>query len=109
MSAWYVFSALGFYPVCPGSGEFVLGAPFLPSMTLTLEGGKTFTVLAPNVSTKNRYVRSVKLNGRRLTRRYLTREDIVSGGTLEFEMTARPRRKSAPSRGDLPYSLSKDF
>ena len=109
MSAWYVFSALGFYPVCPGSGEFVLGAPFLPSMTLTLEGGQTFTVLAPNVSSKNRYVRSVKLNGRRLTRRYLTREDIVNGGTLEFEMSSKPRRKSVPSRADLPYSLSKDF
>ena len=109
MSAWYVFSALGFYPVCPGSGEFVLGAPYLPEMTLTLEGGKTFTVLAPNVSSKNRYVRSVKLNGRRLSRRDLTREDIVDGGTLEFEMTARPRRKSIPSRTDLPYSLSKDF
>ena len=109
MSAWYIFSALGFYPVCPGSGEFVLGAPYLPEMTLTLEGGKTFTVLAPNVSSRNRYVRSVKLNGRRLTRRYLTREDIASGGTLEFEMSSRPRRKSAPSRADLPYSLSKDL
>lgn len=109
MSAWYVFSALGFYPVCPGSGEFVLGAPYLPEMTLTLEGGKTFTVLAPNVSSKNRYVRSVKLNGRRLTRRYLTREDIMGGGTLEFEMTSRPRRKSIPSPSDLPYSLSRDL
>ena len=109
MSAWYVFSALGFYPVCPGSGEFVLGAPYLPEMTLTLEGGKTFTVLAPNVSSKNRYVRSVKLNGRRLTRRYLTREDIVDGGTLEFEMTSKPRRKSIPSPSDLPYSLSRDL
>ena len=109
MSAWYVFSALGFYPVCPGSGEFVLGAPYLPEMTMTLEGGKTFTVLAPNVSSKNRYVRSVKLNGRRLTRRYLTREDIVNGGTLEFEMTSKPRRKSVPSPSDLPYSLSRNL
>ena len=109
MSAWYIFSALGFYPVCPGSGEFVLGAPYLPEMTLTLEGGKTFTVLAPNVSSKNRYVRSVKLNGRRLTRRYLTREDIVNGGTLEFEMSSKPRRKSVPSPSDLPYSLSRDL
>jgi predicted alpha-1,2-mannosidase len=106
MSAWYVFSALGFYPVCPGSGQYVLGAPFLPSMTLTLEGGKTFTVLAPNVSSKNRYVRSVKLNGKRLTRRYLTREDVVNGGVLEFDMSSKPRRKSVPSSADLPYSLS---
>ena len=107
MSAWYVFSALGFYPVCPGSGEFVLGAPFLPSMTLKLDNGNTFTVLAPGVSSRNRYVRSVKLNGQRLTRRYLTREDIVNGGTLEFEMTSRPRRKSVPQAKDLPYSLSR--
>ena len=87
----------------------MLGAPYLPEMTLTLEGGKTFTVLAPNVSSRNRYVRSVKLNGRRLTRRYLTREDIVNGGVLEFEMTSKPRKKSVPSRADLPYSLSTDF
>ena len=108
MSAWYVFSAMGFYPVCPGSGEFVLGAPFLPESTLTLEDGRTFTVKAPGVSSKNRYVRSVRLNGERLTRRYLTREDILRGGVLEFEMTGRPRKKARPASADLPYSLSRE-
>ena len=108
MSAWYVFSAMGFYPVCPGSGEFVLGAPFLPESTLTLEGGKTFTVKAPAVSSRNRYVRSVKLNGQKLTRRYLTREDLLRGGVLEFEMSDRPRKKARPAPSDLPYSLSRD-
>jgi predicted alpha-1,2-mannosidase len=106
MSAWYVFSAMGFYPVCPGSGEFVLGAPFLPEIALQLDNGKTFTVKAPKVSTKNRYVRSVRLNGQPYSRRFITRDDILGGGVLEFEMAQRPRkgRKAAPS--DLPYSLT---
>ena len=106
MSAWYIFSAMGFYPVCPGSGEFVLGAPYLPEMVLQLGGGTTFTVKAPDVSSRNRYVRSVRLNGRPLTRRYLTREDILRGGLLEFEMGPRPRKKARPNPSDLPYSLT---
>jgi predicted alpha-1,2-mannosidase len=108
MSAWYIFSAMGFYPVCPGSGEYVLGAPFLPQMTLQLDGGRSFTVLAPKVSSRNRYVQSVKLNGKKLTRRYLTREDILSGGVLEFEMGPRPVKRGAPRKADLPYSLSQE-
>ncbi len=107
MSAWYIFSALGFYPVCPGSGEFVLGAPFLPEMVLQLDNGNTFTVRAPQVSSRNRYVRSVKLNGKRYTKRYITREDILRGGVLEFEMAAKPVKKRRPASADLPYSLSK--
>ena len=105
-SAWYVFSALGFYPVCPGSGEFVLGAPFLPEMTLQLDNGATFTVRAPKVSTRNRYVRSVKLNGQKYTKRYIAREDILRGGVLEFEMADKPVKKRRPAAADLPYSLS---
>ena len=108
MSAWYIFSAMGFYPVCPGSGEFVLGAPFLPEMTLRLEGGATFTVKAPSVSSKNRYVRSVRLNGKPYTKRYITREDILRGGVLEFEMGSTHRKKSRPDPSDLPYSLSRE-
>ena len=91
MSAWYVFSAMGFYPVCPGSGEYVIGAPFIPELSLRLDGGATFTVKAPNVSSKNRYVKSVKLNGKPYRNRTLIREDILRGGILEFEMTSRPR------------------
>ncbi|MBO4656932.1 MAG: GH92 family glycosyl hydrolase [Bacteroidales bacterium] len=106
MSAWHIFSAMGFYPVCPGSGEYVLGAPFLPEMTLRLDNGKTFTVKAPGVSTENRYVKSVKLNGKPYTKRYITQQDVLRGGVLEFEMTDSPEPASAPAPGDLPYSLS---
>lgn len=106
MSAWYVFSAMGFYPVCPGSGEYVLGAPFLPQMTLQLEGGRSFTVKAPGVSSRNRYVRRVKLNGKPYTKRFITREDVLEGGVLEFEMGSRPVRKRVARPGELPYSLS---
>ena len=108
MSAWYIFSAMGFYPVCPGSGEFVLGAPFLPQMSLQLDSGAVFTVKAPKVSSRNRYVRGVKLNGKKLTRRYITREDILAGGVLEFEMSDRPVKKRTPKEADLPYSLSRE-
>ena len=108
MSAWYIFSAMGFYPVCPGSGEFVLGAPFLPEITLWVGNGVTFTVKAPTVSTRNRYVRSVKLNGKPYTKRYITREDILRGGVLEFEMGSAPRKKGKPDPSDLPYSLSRE-
>jgi predicted alpha-1,2-mannosidase len=108
MSAWYVFSAMGFYPVCPGSGEFVLGAPFLPEMSLRLDNGAVFTVKAPKVSSRNRYVRGVKLNGKKYTKRYITREDMMAGGVLEFEMSDRPVKKRTPREADLPYSLSRE-
>ena len=107
MSAWYIFSAMGFYPVCPGSGEYVLGAPFLPEMTLKLDGGRTFTVKAPEVSSVNRYVKAVKLNGEPYTKRFITQEDVLRGGVLEFEMTDTPVPASAPALEELPYSLSR--
>ena len=66
MSAWYIFSAMGFYPVCPGAGEYVLGAPYLPYVRLNLENGKTFEIKAPRVSSRNRYVKSVRLNGKNM-------------------------------------------
>ena len=73
---------------------------------MSLDNGKTFTVKAPEVSSQNRYVKAVKLNGQPYSKRYITRDDILSGGTLEFEMTDVPREKAAPSESDLPYSLS---
>ena len=94
MSAWYIFSAMGFYPVCPGSGEYILGAPYLPYMKINLENGRTLEIKAPKVSDRNRYVRSVSLNGTRLKPgedgvMKLTIDQILAGGLLEFEMTAR--------------------
>ena len=94
MSAWYIFSAMGFYPVCPGSGEYILGAPYLPYMKINLENGRTLEIKAPKVSDRNRYVRSVSLNGTRLQPGEdgvlkLSIDQILAGGLLEFEMSAR--------------------
>ncbi|WP_084163904.1 GH92 family glycosyl hydrolase [Olivibacter sitiensis] len=92
MSAWYLFSAMGFYPVNPASGEYVLGAPQLPKVTLKLPEGKTFTVIANNLSEANKYVKSVKLNNVEITNPIITFAQIVEGGTLTFEMDSSSRR-----------------
>lgn len=105
MSAWYVFTAMGFYPVCPGSDQYVLGAPYVPSCKLTLPDGKVFLIKAPGVSDKNRYVKSVKLNGKPYDKLYLTHRDILAGGTLEFVMSSTPNKKRCVTTGK-PYSLS---
>ena len=87
MSAWYVMSAMGFYPVTPASGYYVIGVPHFEEMVLNLENGKTFTVVANNLSRENRYIESVKLNGKNLDRSYIYFEEVYNGGELEFEMT----------------------
>ncbi len=86
MSAWYVFSAMGFYPVNPVSGEYEIGTPLFPEMRLHLDNGKTFTVRAPGVSRENSYIQSVKVNGQPYDKSYLTHDLITSGATVEFEM-----------------------
>ena len=87
MSAWGVFSAMGFYPATPGSGYYVLGLPRFQKVRLTMENGKQFEVVAKNLSDKNCYVKSVKLNGNPLERSYITFEEVFNGGVLEFTMT----------------------
>ena len=84
MSAWYVFSAMGFYPVNPISGQYEIGTPLFPEVQLHLDNGKTFTVKAPAVSKENIYIRSTKLNGKPYDKSYITHEQIMSGATLEF-------------------------
>ena len=90
MSAWYVFTAMGFYPVCPASGQYIIGAPYFPYMKVDLGNGHTLTIKAPKVSDKNRYVKSVTLNGKPVSTIYLTHEQIMAGGELVFEMTSEP-------------------
>ena len=90
MSAWYVFSAMGFYPVNPVSGEYEIGTPLFPEMRLNLGNGKTFTVLAPNVSRENIYIQSVKVNGQPYDKSYITHQQIVDGATVEFVMGNQP-------------------
>ena len=102
MSAWYIFSAMGFYPVCPASGQYVLGAPYLPENVLHLQNGNTLTIKAPNVSDQNCYIQSVMLNSQPLHTAYITYEQIMAGGELVFTMGSKPNKKWFTEK---PYSL----
>ena len=106
MSAWYLFTAMGFYPVCPGTDQYVLGAPYVPYMKLTLDNGKTLEIKADGVSDTNRYVKSVLLNGKPYTKTYITHDDLMAGGTLEFVMSSKPNKKRGLAASDKPYSLT---
>lgn len=90
MSAWYIMSASGFYPVAPGSPVYAFGTPLFSEMTYRLENGKTFTIRAKNVSSKNKYIRGVKLNGAPYKKSFLSHADLMKGGLLEFAMTETP-------------------
>ncbi len=90
MSAWYVFSALGFYPVCPATPRYYIGSPLFPRADIRLENGRTFTILAHGASSQNIYVKSIRLNGKKYTLPYLRHQDLLQGGVLEFEMTDKP-------------------
>jgi len=94
MSAWYIMSASGIYEVTPGSAVYVFGTPLFPEMTYRLENGKIFTIRAKNVSDKNIYIRDAKLNGAPYKKAFITHEDIMKGGVLEFQMTSEPAKKA---------------
>jgi len=104
MSAWYIFSALGFYPVCPGSDQYVIGSPRTKEATIYLENGKTFSVKTENLSDNNVYVKSIKLNGKKHEKHFITHEDILKGGEMLFEMSNKPNRKSASY--EKPFSFT---
>ncbi len=105
-SAWYIFSALGFYPVCPGTDQYVLGTPLFQKATLHLENGKSLLIEADNNSDSTPYIRSMKLNGKSYTRNYLTHEMLTQGGRIQFVMDSKPNRKRGTAPGDAPYSFS---
>lgn len=107
MSAWYVFTALGFYPVAPGSGEYILGRPFLPKTALRLPNGKTFTIVAEGLDDKHTYVGSVSLNGKPLQRTFLRHDEILVGGELRFTMQAEPNKDWPGQGAQQPYSMSR--
>lgn len=106
MSAWYIFSAMGFYPVCPGSDQYVIGAPYLPYLKVSLGNGKYLTVKADKVSSKNRYVKSLKINGKVYDKAYITYDDIKDGAVLDFEMTNKPNQSRLFDESQKPYSLT---
>ena len=106
MSAWYIFSVMGFYPVCPGSDEYVFGAPYLPYLKVCLGNGKTLEIKAPGISDENRYVQKVMLNGQEITQLYLTHNQLMQGGELVFEMGPEPNLTRGLKPEDKPYSMT---
>ena len=105
MSAWYVFSALGFYPASPGHAEYAIGSPLYPEAMIHLESGTSFRISARNTNQTNKYVRSARLNGLPYSKVYLPHESLVHGGNLEFEMDSRPSRWGT-SMDALPKSMT---
>ncbi|GEC78329.1 GH92 family glycosyl hydrolase [Flavobacterium aquatile] len=105
-SAWYVFSALGFYPVCPATNEYVLGTPLFKKVTLTLENGKQFVITAPNNNLQNIYIQKVDLNGKEHLNNWISHETILNGGTFNFKMSDTPNKKRGTTESSFPFSLS---
>ena len=106
-SAWYVFSAMGFYPVCPGAGEYVLGAPYFDEMTLHLENGRTVSIKANDNTDDNCYVNSLTLNGKPYSKNYIKRSDLMQGAQFVYTMSAKPNYSRGTAESDAPYSFSK--
>jgi predicted alpha-1,2-mannosidase len=107
-SAWYVFSALGFYPVCPGTDQYVLGAPLFKKLTLHLDNGKQFVISAPNNSRTNLYVEKAVLNGQVWDKNWIAFSSIQQGGEIQFTMGATPNKARGTEPSDYPYSFSTD-
>ena len=106
-SAWYVFSAMGFYPVCPGSGEYVLGAPYFDEMTLHLENGRNVSIKANGNTDDNCYVKSLTLNGKPYSKNYIKRSDLMQGAQFVYTMSPTPNYSRGTAESDAPYSFSK--
>jgi predicted alpha-1,2-mannosidase len=105
-SVWYVFSALGFYPVCPATDQYVVGTPLFKKATLSLENGKKLVIEAPDNSDKNRYVGKLKLNGKTYDKNWLSHAELLQGGKLEFKMVDEPNKQRGTQPADFPYSFS---
>ena len=107
-SAWYVFSALGFYPVCPGSDQYILGAPLFKKATVYLENGKDIVISAPENSDKNIYIDAMRVNGRDYTRNYLLHSELVNGSEVEIKMSDVPNMQRGTFEEDFPYSFTQE-
>ena len=102
MSAWLVMSAMGFYPVCPGSNQYAIGTPWFPKTTVHLENGKSFTISAPQVDGNNFYVQSATLNGSSYPKSFLNHADIMGGGEMEFNLSSEPNKSWGVGEGNEP-------
>ena len=108
-SAWYVFSAMGFYPVCPGANQYVIGTPYFDKMTLHLENGKTMTITAQNCSQENKYIQSLSINGMPSTKNFFTHDQLMQGGNIQYVMGSTPNKQRGISDSDAPYSFTKEL
>lgn len=105
-SAWYVFSALGFYPVCPGSGQYVLGAPLFRKAVIHLENGANVTINAPENGMTNCYIDELKIDGKKYGKNYLEHDKMIQGVRMDYRMSAQPNMKRGTMDSDIPYSFS---
>lgn len=107
MSAWYIFSVLGFYPVAPGSNEYVIGSPCISEAVINLENGNEFKISTENYSEKNIYIKALLLNGKNINRSFITHSEILNGGELRFIMASEPNKSWATDSNSFPYSMTK--
>ena len=107
-SAWYVFSAMGFYPVAPATDQYVLGAPLFKHMTINFENGKELVINAPENSNENRYIESMKVNGKTYDKNWLSHSELIKGMTITYDMTNEPNTDRGRDKSDYPYSLTND-
>ena len=105
-SAWYVFSAMGFYPVCPGTDEYVFGAPLFDKITLQLETGSEFVIHGKNNSKENLYVDKIQMNGTNYDKNFIKHDAIQNGGELIFSMQNSPNKKRGTTAESFPYSMT---
>ena len=107
-SAWYVFTALGFYPVCPASGEYVLGAPLFKKATINLENGKKIEINAPDNNARNRYVNGMRYNNETYSKNFLNHDSLLEGAVIYFDMASSPNTQRGIKKEDFPYSFSNE-
>ncbi len=107
-SAWYVFSSMGFYPVCPATDEYVIGSPLFKKITLSLENGNRIEINAPSNSDENRYIERIELNGTEYTANYFRFPELMGGAVIDFVMGGTPNRQRGTRGADLPWSFSRD-
>lgn len=107
-SAWYVFSAMGFYPVCPGSDEYILGSPLFEKMTVHLENGRSIQINSPGNDPSKRYIDNFKLNGKEYSKNYVTHGDLMNGAVIDVRMSETPNKTRGINKSEFPYSFSNE-
>ena len=107
-SAWYVFSAMGFYPVAPATDQYVIGAPLFKKTTIHLQNGEKVVINAINNSDENRYINNMVYNGKTYTKNWLSHKELLKGAVIDFEMSNTPNKNRGTAKEDYPYSLSNE-